>query len=59
MKYSKFLKLAKKNGWQLLRQGKGSHEIWFKNNRKVVIPNHGAKEMSKGLEKSLRKEMGL
>ncbi|MGB0255516.1 MAG: type II toxin-antitoxin system HicA family toxin [Flavobacteriaceae bacterium] len=30
MKYSAFLKLIRKNGWQLLRQGKGSHEIWEK-----------------------------
>lgn len=59
MKYNEFLRLAKKNGWRLCRQGKGSHEIWEKQNKKVVIPNHGAKEMPKGLEKSLKKEMGL
>jgi hypothetical protein len=27
--------------------------------KKVSIPNHGAKEMPKGLEKKLKKEMGL
>lgn len=59
MKYSKFLKIAKKGGWRFLRQGKGSHEIWKKDNKKVSIPNHGSKEMPKGLEKSLKKEMGL
>ncbi|MCC4228371.1 type II toxin-antitoxin system HicA family toxin [Zunongwangia profunda] len=59
MKYSKFLKLAKKNGWSFLRQGKGSHEIWEKDDKKVSIPNHGSREMPKGLEKSLKKEMGL
>lgn len=59
MKYSQFLKLAKKNGWSFLRQGKGSHEIWSKNGKPVSIPNHGSKEMPTGLEKSLRKEMGL
>ena len=59
MKYSAFLELIKKNGWQLLRQGKGSHEIWEKQGIKVSIPNHGAKEMPKGLEKKLKKEMGL
>ena len=56
MKYSAFLKRIKKNGWQLLRQGKGSHEIWEKHGKKVSIPNHGAKEMPKGLEKKLKKE---
>lgn len=59
MKYSAFLKLIRKNGWQLLRQGKGSHEIWEKCGKKIAVPNHGAKEMPKGLEKKLRKEMGL
>lgn len=59
MKYSKFLKLAKKGGWQFLRQGKGSHEIWQKEHKKVSIPNHGSKEMPKGLEKSLKKQMEL
>jgi predicted RNA binding protein YcfA (HicA-like mRNA interferase family) len=59
MKYSEFFKLVKRNGWQLLRQGKGSHEIWEKDTKKVVIPNHGSKEMPKGLEKRLIKEMGL
>lgn len=59
MKYSEFFKLVKRNGWQLLRQGKGSHEIWEKDNQTVVIPNHGSKEMPTGLEKSLKKEMGL
>lgn len=52
MKYNEFLRLAKKNGWRLLRQGKGSHEIWEKQNKKVSIPNHGSKEMPKGLERS-------
>jgi len=59
MRYSEFFKLAKRKGWQLSRQGKGSHEIWIKNDKTVVIPNHGSKEMPTGLEKSLKKEMGL
>lgn len=59
MKSSEFIRLAKKNGWNFYRQGKGSHEIYRKNNKKIVIPNHGSKELGKGLEKKLRKEMGL
>lgn len=59
MKYSEFLKLAKKNGWKLHRQGKGSHEIWIKDGKTIAIPNHGSKEIPTGLEKSLRKEMGI
>ncbi|MDO5523670.1 MAG: type II toxin-antitoxin system HicA family toxin [Bacteroidia bacterium] len=59
MKYSEFLRQAKKNGWQFERPGKGSHEIWEKDGQRVSIPNHGTKEMPKGLERSLKKEMGM
>ena len=59
MKSSEFIRLAKHNGWQFLRQGKGSHEIYEKNGYQVSIPNHGSKELGKGLEKKLKKEMGL
>lgn len=59
MKSSEFIQKAKKNGWKLVRQGKGSHEIYEKNGKQVVIPNHGSKELGKGLEQKLRKEMGL
>ncbi len=59
MKYSEFIRLIKKNGWVFIRQGKGSHEIWGKEGKTEPVPNHGAKEMPKGLELSLRKKMGL
>lgn len=59
MKSSELLKLAKKNGWRFCRDAKGSHEIWEKNGIRVVIPNHGSKEVPKGLERKLKKQMGL
>jgi mRNA interferase HicA len=59
MKSSEFIREATKNGWQFLRQGKGSHEIYEKNGKQVVIPNHGSKELGKGLELKLRREMKL
>lgn len=59
MKYSQFLREIKKEGWWFLRQGKGSHEIWTNGKIEVSIPNHGSKEIPFGLEKSLRKQMGL
>ncbi len=59
MKCNEFIKLAKRSGWQFLRQGKGSHEIYIKNGVEVIIPNHGAKELGRGLELKLRKEMDL
>ncbi|MDT9499142.1 type II toxin-antitoxin system HicA family toxin [Capnocytophaga stomatis] len=59
MKYNEFLRKIQKEGWWLLRQGKGSHEIWTNGVLEVSIPNHGSKEMPKGLEKALKKQMGL
>ncbi len=59
MKYSEFIKLIKKNGWVFYREGKGSHEIWKKGEKQEVVPNHGAKEMPKGLERTLKKRMDL
>ena len=58
-KSSQFIRLAKRKGWKFLRQGKGSHEIYEKEGKQVVIPNHGSKELGRGLESKLKKEMGL
>jgi len=59
MKCSEFLRIAKKNGWRFSRQAKGSHEIWTNGISDVTLPNHGSKELPKGTERKLRKEMGL
>lgn len=59
MKYSEFIRLISRSGWTLARQGKGSHEVWEKDGKTEIVPNHGAKEMPKGLERTLRKRMGV
>ncbi len=59
MKYSEFIRLISRNGWKFVRQGKGSHEVWEKAGKTEIVPNHGAKEMPKGLERSLKKRMGI
>lgn len=59
MKSSEFIREAKRKGWILVRHGKGSHDVYMKDGIQVIIPNHGSKEMAKGLERSLRKQMGL
>lgn len=59
MKSSEFIREIQKKGWKFLRQGKGSHEIYEKNGKQIAVPNHGSKELGKGLEMKLRKEMGL
>lgn len=57
MKLKEFVRLAERNGWKQARQS-GSHRIYQKGDKKVVIPYH-CKELKKGLEIALRKEMGL
>jgi len=59
MKCSEFIKLAKSKGWWCLRQAKGSHEVWTNGKIKATIPNHGSKELKRGTEIKLRKQMGL
>ena len=59
MKSKEFIREAQRKSLVFLRQGKGSHEIYEKDGKQAVIPNHGSKELGKGLEMKLRKEMGL
>ncbi len=58
MKSSEFHKLVKRNGWKLLRVS-GSHYIYEKDGKTYPVPFHGAKEMGKGIENKIKKEMGL
>ena len=52
------LKLALANGWVLLRV-KGSHHILEKDGRRLIVPVHGNAALKKGLELSLRKQIGV
>lgn len=58
MKSSEFHKLVKKNGWNYL-EAEGSHYIYEKEGRRYPVPFHGPKELGKGLEMKMKKEMGL
>lgn len=58
MKSSELHRLIKKSDWVHTRT-KGSHYIYQKGNRTYPVPFHGAKEVGKGLEKKIKKEMGL
>lgn len=58
MKSSAFHRLIKKNGWIHIKT-EGSHYIYQKNGRIYPVPFHGAKELGKGLEKKMRKEMNI
>ncbi len=58
MKSSELHKLIKRNGWVLLRT-KGSHYIYEKDGRNYTAPFHGTKEVGKGIEIKIKKEMEL
>ena len=59
MKYDEFHRLVRANGWIKLRQMGTSHVIYRKGNRTYPVPNHPGKELSRGLERKMRKDMGL
>lgn len=59
MKYDELHRLIKSNGWVKLRQMGTSHVIYKKGNRTYPVPYHQGKEVGKGLERKIRKEMGL
>lgn len=58
MKYDDFHSLVLLNGWVGIRQS-GSHIIYRKGNKTYPVPYHKGKELGKGLEKKMRKELGL
>ena len=58
MKSTELHRKVKKNGWIHIRT-KGSHYIYEKNGRTYPVPYHGSKEMGKGIEKKIIREMGL
>ncbi|MDN4164273.1 type II toxin-antitoxin system HicA family toxin [Cytophagales bacterium LB-30] len=60
-KCSEILRMLKRDGWYIERQGKGSHLV-LKHPIKhgvIIFPNHGSAEMAKGTEKSILKAAGL
>ena len=61
MKTNELIRKLTKAGCYLLRQGKGSHEIWFSpiTEKEFVVPNHGSQEIGKGLELKIKKTAGI
>lgn len=58
MKYSELIRLIERNGWLRVRQN-GSHIIYEKNGKRYTVPNHGSKEIAKGLERKIKRDMEL
>lgn len=59
MKYNELHRLIRTNGWVKLRQMGSSHVIYKKGLTTYPVPDHGAKEVGKGLEMKIKKDMGL
>lgn len=59
MKYDEFHRLVRANGWTALRQLGTSHVIYKKGNRTYPVPYHQGREVGKGLERKMRKDMKL
>jgi len=58
-KYVDIKKKLIKLGFVLKRQAKWSHEIWFKDETIIVLPNHGNKTISKWVIKSIIRKLWL
>ncbi|RRJ87781.1 type II toxin-antitoxin system HicA family toxin [Flavobacterium macacae] len=58
MKSSEFHRKVKRGGWIHIRTD-GSHYIYEKDGKTYPVPYHGAKEVGKGLEIKMTKELGL
>lgn len=61
MKSSELLKILKRDGWYVVREGKGSHKILAHPSKQgtITFPDHGSKEMRKGTAESILKDAGL
>jgi mRNA interferase HicA len=60
MKCSELLRVLKKDGWTVI-SSRGSH-LKMKHPLKtgiLIFPDHGSKEIGKGLEKKIFKDAGL
>lgn len=52
------LKLLKENGYEIISQN-GSHVKLSNGERTIIVPNHGSKDLKKGLEQAILKQAGL
>lgn len=58
MKYDEIHRLINMNGWKVIRQS-GSHVIYRKGSKTYPVPYHQGRELGKGLEHKIKKEMQL
>lgn len=60
MKCSELLRLLLQDGWYIVSK-RGSHVKLRHPHKKgiIIFPDHGSREIGKGMEKRIRKEAGL
>jgi mRNA interferase HicA len=58
MKYSEFKRWLQEQGVEF-KPGKGSHLRLTLNGKISSFPNHGSKEIGKGLLEQIKKQLGL
>jgi mRNA interferase HicA len=58
IKYSEFRKWLKNQG-AVLTPAKGSHFRVTLNGRTTIFPDHGSREIGKGLVEQIKKQLGL
>ena len=56
-----FIKVIRDKGFVFDRQAKGSHEVWFnpQTRKRVIVPNHGSKDIPKPTLNKMIKQSGL
>jgi predicted RNA binding protein YcfA (HicA-like mRNA interferase family) len=61
VKYRELTKRLKKLGCEFVRNGAGSHRIWWNpaNNRYTTIPDWGNKDLKIGLLRGVTSDLGL
>ncbi|RKP50948.1 type II toxin-antitoxin system HicA family toxin [Trinickia fusca] len=58
MKYSEFRRWLREQGAEF-KPARGSHFRVTLNGRSTIFPDHGAKEIGKGLVEKIKKDLGL
>jgi predicted RNA binding protein YcfA (HicA-like mRNA interferase family) len=62
MKSNELFRLLTDAGWEVYREGKGSHKIMrhpAHPDKQLTVPAHGSKEVGKGLVNAILKQAGL
>lgn len=57
--YREISKKLEKLGFVILRRGKGSHVVFGKDDIRIIVPRHGGKDISPGVEKKIIKLVEL